>query len=71
MTDHLAKTGRIISGEMAGYALRAEYSPDTGGYVLYFSHDFAQHSADGFDEWYPDLHSLTLRVSGLSVAWDA
>ena len=55
MSRSLGRTCLIRTGDMAGFYLRAEYDEDTGGYYVYYSRDFSDLSAEGYDEWYPTL----------------
>ena len=66
--SHLTGTYLVTSGDMAGFCLRAEYDSGTGGYYVYFSRDFSDPSAEGYDEWFEHREDAEAYMNSLDLS---
>ncbi len=62
--------GYIADGDMRSFYLKIVYDlEDTGGYYIFFSRDFSDLRAEGYDEWYRNSEELTARLHDFNVEW--
>ena len=57
----------IKSGDMAGFFLRAAYGESTGGYYIFYSRDFSDPAAEGYDEWYEHREDVERVIGSLDL----
>lgn len=64
------KIGYIRRGKHAGFYIKVAYDPeDTGGYYVFFSRDFSEKTAEGYDNWYLDLEDVERLLGTLEIEW--
>lgn len=64
--------GFVQNGDMKGYYVKpVRDTGGTGGCYLFFSKDFSNIQAEGFDEWYQDEDDVSKRISELNIDWQS
>ena len=66
----IARTGYITSGDMKDFYVRALFDVDSGGYSILYSKDFNDKTAEGYDEWYPDIETVNSRLTDMEIEWN-
>lgn len=66
----IARTGYITSGDMKDFYVRALFDEDSGGYSILYSKDFNDKTAEGYDEWYPDIETVNSRLTDMEIEWN-
>lgn len=66
----ISRRGYIINGDMKAFYVKVSFDEDTGGYYICFSRDFDEITAEGYDEWYPDIEAVSSRLSEMEVEWN-
>lgn len=62
--------GLAQTGDMKGYYVKPVQDTDeTGGCYLFFSKDFSNKQAEGYDEWYLNPDDLSKRIDELNIDW--
>lgn len=68
----VGKTGVVLSGDNIAWQVRVEDdSVNTGGFLILASSNFADPSAEAFDDWVEDEAALQgyFRESGWVIKW--
>ena len=55
---------------MKDFYVRALFDEDSGGYSILYSKDFNDKTADGYDEWYPDIETVNSRLTDMEIEWN-
>lgn len=68
------KVGFICKGATNGmngfYVKVVDDTQNTGGYYVLYSRNFADITAEGYDEWYPDIEPINCLFRELNVEWE-
>ena len=63
----ISRTGYITIGNMKDFYVKALFDQDSGGYYILYSKNFCDKTAEGYDEWYPDIETVSSRLSEMEI----
>ena len=53
-----------------GFYVKVLFDEDSEGYYIFYSKNFDDKTAEGYDEWYPDIETVSSRLSEMEVEWN-
>lgn len=64
------KEGYIVDGIMKGFYIKIIFDKEeTGGYYVFYSKNFKDKTAEGYDEWYLDIKVIESLLNEIDVEW--